>query len=88
MIGVLRGPAWLGPGYIQDLNWAIPFGMIVLCVPFYLMSCWIEFACLRRVTRDSSSYTEHSLWTYAWKANFASYTLLVLLLLLHLANVG
>ena len=86
--GVLRSPAWLGPGYLEDLGWAIPLGMIVLCVPFYLMSWWIEFAYLRRVTRDSSGYTERSLWAYAWKANFASYTLLVLLLLLQLATTS
>jgi hypothetical protein len=87
IIGVLRSPAWLGPGYVQDLAWAVPLGMIVLCVPLYLMSWWVEFAFLRRVARASSDNTESLLWAYAWKANFASYTLLVILLLLHLANL-
>ncbi len=84
--GVLRSPAWLGPGYVEDLAWAIPLGVIVLCVPFYLMSCGIEFAFLRHAARDAGVDADRSLWTFAWKANFASYSLLVILLFLLLAT--
>jgi hypothetical protein len=85
VIGVLRSPAWLGPGYIKDLGWAIPLALIVLCVPCFFISWWVEFAVLRRVVPDSARDPGRSLWAYAWKANVASYCLLVSLLLLKLA---
>lgn len=88
VVGVLRSPAWFGPGYVEHLHWAVPLGLIVLCVPCFLMSWWIEFAFLRLVVPDSVRDPEHSLWAYAWKANFASYSLLITLLLLQLANTA
>ena len=83
IIGVLKSPAWLGPGYIGDLAWAAPLGLILLCVPFFLMSWWIEYVFLRAfavkgLTADSK---QCSLFSFVWKANLASYTFLVVLLI-------
>jgi len=85
VIGVLRSPAWLGPGYIKDLGWAVPLALIVLSVPCFFASWWVELAVLRRVVPESARGPGRALWTYAWKANLASYCLLVSLLLLTLA---
>lgn len=84
--GVLRSPAWFGPGYTRDLGWAMPLALAVLQVPCFLMSWWVEFAFLRRVAPDPGPDSRHSLWEYAWKANFASYSLLAILLLWLLAS--
>jgi hypothetical protein len=81
IIGVLRGPAWLGPGYIPDLGWAVPFALIVLCVPFFLMSWWIEYLVLFRIAAEGKQEERVAIRTYAWKANLASYALLVLFLI-------
>jgi hypothetical protein len=86
IMGVLRHPAWLGPGYLDDIGWAVPLGMIFLCVPFFFMSWWIEFAFLRLVAGAADGNTQCSLWVYTWNANLASYTLLVILLLQFFAN--
>ncbi|MEN6458798.1 MAG: hypothetical protein ABFC63_07700 [Thermoguttaceae bacterium] len=71
IVEVLLGPAWLGPGYIRDLGWAVPLGLIVLCVPMFVMSCWAEYLILRRFAAKAL------IWQYVWKANLASYALLV-----------
>lgn len=86
IIGVIRSPAWLGPGYIPDLQWAVSLAFIVLLVPCFLMSSWVEFAVLRCIVPGPDRDQPHSLWEYAWKANFATYCLLTIVLLLQLAN--
>jgi len=82
IIGVLKGPAWLGPGYIDHLGWAASLGTILLCVPFYFMSWWVEYSFLYACAIRKDADAKPTLWSFAWKANFASYTLLVLLLVL------
>jgi len=79
--GVLRGPAWLGPGYAGDLAWAVPLGLILLCVPFFLMSWWLEYAFLYGFTAKGDKDAKIRIRRFAWKANFASYSLLVVLLI-------
>lgn len=69
VVGVLRSPAWLGPGYLNDIGWAVPLALIVLLVPCFFVSWWIEFAVLRRVVPESARGAGRSLWAYAWKAN-------------------
>lgn len=85
--GVLRSPAWLGPGYVGDLRWAVPLGLILLCVPCFFVSWWVEFGVLRGIVPASARESGRSLWAYVWKANLASYCLLVSLLLVTLAVV-
>lgn len=83
--GVIRSPAWLGPGYLADIGWAVPLGLIVLCVPFFLMSWWVECAFLYSFATERNQGTKAAIRQYAWKANLASYTLLVLLLVAAIA---
>lgn len=77
----LRSPAWLGPGYEHDLAWAAPLGLIVLCVPFFLMSWWLEYLFLRNFAADGTKDGRTLLWNFAWKANLLSYSFLVVLLI-------
>ncbi len=86
ILGVVRSPAWFGPGYIPDLSWAIPLALSVLLVPCYVMSCLVEFAFLRRAGRELGAGNTHSLWEYAWKANLVSYLSLAVVLLLILTT--
>jgi hypothetical protein len=81
IIGVVRGPAWFGPGYLHDLRWAVPLGLIVLCVPFFFMSWWVEYAFLYAFVGKFDKDAKTPIWRYAWKANLASYALLVALLI-------
>jgi hypothetical protein len=81
VVGVLRGPAWLGPGYIPDLRWAIPLGLIILCVPFFFMSWWLEYVFLYAFAGKLDKDAKTPIRRYAWKANLASYSLLVALLI-------
>jgi hypothetical protein len=80
IVGVLKSPAWLGPGYIPDLSWAGPLALIVLCVPFFFASWWLEYWFLYAFTARLDVQARIPVRRYAWKANLASYTLLVLLL--------
>ena len=81
IIGILKGPAWLGPAYIQDLGWAPPFALILLCVPFFFMSWWIEYLFLFNYAVSRDEGKRASIRAYAWKANLASYALLVIFLI-------
>jgi hypothetical protein len=82
IVGVFRSPAWLGPGYVPEMRWAVPLGLIVLCVPFFLMSWWIEYAFLYAVAAKLDKDARIPIRRYAWKANLASYAFLVGLLIL------
>lgn len=79
--GILRVPAWLGPGYIPDLAWAGPFALILLCVPFFIMSWWLEYIFLYNFATNREKDQRISIRTYSWKANLASYALLVIFLI-------
>jgi hypothetical protein len=81
MLDIVKGPAWLGPGYIEDLGWAVPFALILLCVPFFFMSWWIEYLCLFNFSVKRDEEQRISIRAYAWKANLASYALLVVFLI-------
>ena len=81
ILGVLRGPAWLGPGYIRDLSRAVPLSLILLCVPFFFMSWWIEYQFLYQFAAKFDKDKRISIRAYAWKANLASYALLVIFLI-------
>jgi hypothetical protein len=81
IIGVLKGPAWLGPGYVEHLSWAGPFALIVLCVPFFLVSWYVEYVFLFNLAVNRDEVQRGAIRKYAWKANLASYAMLVALLL-------
>jgi hypothetical protein len=81
ILGVLRDPVWLGPGYVYDLRWAIPFALILLCVPFFLVSWWIEYVFLFHCAAKRDETKRRDLRRYAFHANLASYALLVIFLI-------
>lgn len=72
-IAVFRSAAWLPP-YEGELGWMIPLAAIMLCVPFYLVSVVIEFAVVRRMVTNS----RNDVWRFCWRANFASYVVIIL----------
>ncbi len=79
--GVLRNPGWLGPGYERDLAWAVPLGLIVLCVPFFLMSWWLEFLFLLAFAAKGNKDARIPIQNFAWKANCVSYAVLMAFLI-------
>jgi len=79
--GVLSNPTWLGPSYEHHEAWAIPLGLIVLCVPFFLMSWWLEYMFLRTFVVKGDRDARVPLRSFAWKANFLSYAFLVAFLI-------
>jgi hypothetical protein len=54
IIAVTWQAPWLIP-YESDLGWMIPAAGIVLLVPFFFVSCWIEYIISRRVLRESDA---------------------------------
>ena len=73
MLAVFSQAAWLCP-YEHDLSWMIPAAAIILCVPFYLVSVWIEYAVVRRMV----AYPPHQVRRFCWLANLASYSLIII----------
>ena len=43
---------WLIP-YQQDLNWMIPAATLVLLVPFFFASWWVEYLVMKRIFHDT-----------------------------------
>jgi hypothetical protein len=66
---ILTAP-WLGP-INQGANWILPLAMIVLLVPFFLVSFWIE---AWYVGRHLCPETPNQARLAIWKANAYSYT--------------
>ncbi len=65
---------WLVP-YEGNFYWMIPTAALILCVPFFFASVWIEYLIARLMMgREHAPQTRD----WAWMANIASYGLLVL----------
>lgn len=76
---IVQAP-WLIP-YEEDLNWLVPTAAIVLLVPFFFASVFIE-----RWAFDRKKQLEKSLvQLWSWKANLATYGIILFLLLCTLA---
>jgi len=70
---ILMAP-WLVP-YEGSLYWMIPTAALLLCVPFFFVSVWIEYLVARRMMgRERASQARD----WAWRGNLWSYSLLVL----------
>ena len=75
----LQAP-WLIP-YESELYWMIPAASLVLLIPAFPVSVWVEGRCLRRrwTTIDGKR-----LWQTVWLANAVSYAILFTLAGIHL----
>lgn len=81
LLGVTIQAAWLLP-YENELYWMIPVTFIVLLIPFFLVSYWIEsrlsYKILKRKVDGLSVYKT------IWKANIMSYAFLLCLSIVYL----
>ncbi|MBI4271066.1 MAG: hypothetical protein HY615_12080 [Candidatus Rokubacteria bacterium] len=66
---------WLIP-YEADLGWMIPVAALVLCVPFFFMSVFVEAFIARRLL---ASHAPAHVRSWSWRANLASYGAIVAL---------
>lgn len=66
--------AWLIP-YEDDMYWMVPCAAIVMFVPAYFMSVYIERFFLKRAWTD---YQPSEVHRFAWRSHLASYAILVL----------
>jgi tetratricopeptide (TPR) repeat protein len=65
---------WLNPDESR-LYWMMPAAALLLCVPFFFASVWIEYRVARRMMgRDQAP----RVLGWAWRANVTSYVLLAL----------
>lgn len=64
--------AWLIP-YESELHWMVPLAAIVLLVPFFFASVFIEQMVFRRFCRPSPDLARR----WSWMANAASYALIL-----------
>ncbi len=77
----ILAPAWLGPSE-KNLYWMVPLAAIVLLVPTFFLSVWIEAFVvdhmLRKPEGDPSNLTSSRIRTAVRNANLVSYGLLTL----------
>ena len=72
---------WLLPDEI-NLYWMVPTASLVLLIPFFLMSWWVEYGVARLLNRE---IPPGEMKETEWKMNLCSYALLALFNLLWLA---
>lgn len=72
---------WLIP-YESDLYWLVPAAAMSLCVPFFLISVWIERLVALRMLPDQQPADVRR---WAWAANGATYGVIILALAVTLA---
>jgi hypothetical protein len=66
-LAVFQQAAWLCP-YEGALDWMIPAAALVLCIPFFFVSVWIEYLVVRRLVANGRQVLR-----FCWWANFWSY---------------
>ena len=71
-IAVATQWAWISP--FGNLGITIPIAAVVLCVPFYFVSVWIEYLVVRRMVANDFSQVRR----FCWWANLWSYMAIVL----------
>ena len=64
---------WLIP-YENEMDWMIPVASIVLLVPFFFVSWWVEYRVTRKMLKNAAFATLKSM---ICRANLISYCLLV-----------
>ncbi|NNE63070.1 MAG: hypothetical protein HKN34_03215 [Gammaproteobacteria bacterium] len=78
LIGKILAVTWQAPWlipYEQDLGWMIPVAGIVLLVPFFFASWWVEFFVSKKLLKEIST---EMLKPAVRNANLISYCLLVI----------
>jgi len=75
ILSVLCGSAWLGPIAEND-SWRLPTALLVLLVPTYFTSVWLEWWAVERQFDD---LPRARVKKAVWAANSASYLVLFLL---------
>jgi hypothetical protein len=70
-IAVTTQWAWISP--FGNLGITIPIAAIVLCIPFYCVSVWVEYLVARRMVPNDFRQVRR----FSWWANFWSYTAIV-----------
>jgi hypothetical protein len=82
ILNATLGAAWLAP-YESDLYWMMPTAAIVLLIPFFFVSYWIEAAVTVWIIKDTQQ--KLAIKKAVWTGNIYSYSLLFLLALGYLA---
>ena len=79
VVGTVLAPAWLGPDE-KNLYWMVPLATIVLLVPTFVLSVWIETFVVDHMLNmpegDSSNLTSSRIRMAVRNANLVSYGLL------------
>ena len=80
VVGTILASAWLGPDE-KHLYWMIPLAVIVLMVPSFLISVWIEARIVDHIIDLPEAKSDNALSNpvrvAVWKANVVSYGLLI-----------
>ena len=80
ILAVTVQAAWLVP-YENELHWMIPAAAIVLLIPTFFISVLIEWGIVRAMLHE---YMKQPIRLAVWRANLASYGLLLILCLIWL----
>lgn len=67
-LAIVQQAAWLCP-YEEALDWMIPAAAVVLCIPFYFVSVWIEYLVARYMVANA----RRQVLRFSWWANSWSY---------------
>jgi hypothetical protein len=76
LVAVVVQAPWLIP-YESDLDWMIPAAAIVLLIPFFFVSVFVERWCFARKNQLDKALVR--LWS--WKANLVTYGIMEVMLL-------
>ncbi|HEY9774990.1 MAG TPA: hypothetical protein V6C81_14595 [Planktothrix sp.] len=63
----------------ENFYWMLPVAALVMCVPFFFISVWIEY--FVAVLFEKELEHKKAVLSWAWKANLISYALIVLFIL-------
>lgn len=73
ILAVSSQPAWLAP-YEHELGWMIPGAALILCIPFYFASVFIEYLVICRMV----TCQRRQVMRFCWLANLATYSLIAI----------
>ena len=66
---VVANAAWVPP-YIEGMHWMVPLAALILLLPFFFVSTWIEY---RVALLVDSNLSKKEAWDWSWLANRVSY---------------
>jgi hypothetical protein len=76
---------WLIP-YMENIRWMEPAAAMVLCVPFFFMSVWVEY--YSAALFSHGAFPGPKLLNFEWQANAISYGVIVCGLLSRLCKLA